>query len=324
MTLRRSRRQSFQACLKLSIMAVVAAIAIQTRASEDSTPGLVKDKPASGRFVKTDQGYMVLYESTIPGSDVTFTMVPISRGTFMLGSPASEKGRNDDEGPQVEVIVEPFWMSQTETTWAEYTGYMALHDVFKAFQAKGIRKVTKENQADAITAPSNLYDPTFTYGSGDDPQQPAVTMSQYAAKQYTKWLSAVTDQFYRLPSEAEWEYACRAGTKTTYYFGDDDSKLGEHAWYYDNSDDRAHKVAQKKANPWGLYDMHGNVAEWTLDQHVAEHYRRRAGKSVKALDIISWPTQLEDRVVRGGSLEIETQYLRAASRNATSDEDLKD
>jgi sulfatase modifying factor 1 len=323
MTLRRSC-QTFRTCLTLSIMAVVSAIAIQAQAGEASTPGLVKDMPASGRFVKTDKGYMVPYESTIPGSDVTFTMVPIPGGKFMLGSPASEKGRNDDEGPQVEVVVEPFWMGQTETSWAEYKRYMALHDVFKAFQSKGIRQVTKENQADAITAPSNLYDTTFTYGSGDDPQQPAVTMTQYAAKQYTKWLSAVTEHFYRLPSEAEWEYACRAGTKTAYYFGDDDSKLDEHAWYYDNSDDRTHKVAQKKPNPWGLYDMHGNVAEWTLDQHVAEHYKKLAGKSVKAADATAWPTQIEDRVLRGGTWEFDPEDIRAASRLASSDEDWKD
>jgi len=313
--------RSYNKSASMFLSAVIfAAAAIESLAGD---PGLVKEKPAKGRFVKTDQGYMVPYEATIPGTEVTYTMVPIPGGKFMMGSPPSEENRKEDEGPQVEVIVEPFWMGQTEITWAEYKTFMELHDIFKEFQSKGIRKVTKDNLADAITAPSNLYDPSFTFESGEDPKQPAVTMSQYAAKQYTKWLSAITGQFYRLPSEAEWEYACRAGTTTAYYFGDDPAKLDEHAWYYDNSDDRTHKVAQKKPNPWGLYDMHGNVAEWTLDQHIADHYKKLAGKPVRAADAIAWPTQVEERALRGGTWEFDPEDLRAAARLASSDEEWK-
>lgn len=293
------------------------------QAAEDQVVGLVQEKP-KGRYVETKHGYMVPYQAKIPGTDVTFTMVPIPGGKFMMGSPASEKDREESEGPQFEVVVEPYWMARTEVTWAEYKTYMSLHDIFKAFETKGIRKVTKENLEDAITAPSNLYDPSFTFESGEDPQQPAVTMSQYAAKQYTKWLSAVTGSFYRLPSEAEWEYACRAGTKTAYYFGDDTAKLDEHAWHYENSDDRTHKVAQKKPNPWGLYDMHGNAAEWTLDQYDATHFAKFRGKSVSAADAVAWPTKVEDRVLKGGSWEFDPDELRSASRLASQDEDWKD
>ena len=195
--------------------------------------GLVKQQPASGRFVKTDRrGYMIPYTATIPGTDVTFQMEPIPGGKFKCGSPASEPKRKDDEGPQFEVEVEPFWMGTYEVAWAEYKQYMSLHDIFKRFVAEKIRKITPENKAMVITAPSNLYDPSFTFSLGDEPKLPAVTMSQYAAKQYTKWMSGITGDFYRLPTEMEWEYACRAGTTTAFSFGDDPKLMREYGWTF--------------------------------------------------------------------------------------------
>ena len=243
------------------------------------------------------------YSATIPGSDVTFTMVSIPGGDFQIGSPESEADRKEDEGPQVSVLVEPFWMGQYEVTWAEYKQYMRLSNVFERFYDEGIRKVTAENMLDAITSPSKLYDPAFTFASGNEDQQPAVSMTQYAAKQYTKWLSLLTGDFYRLPTEAEWEYACRAGTKTAYSFGDDPEQLAEHAWYYEQAeeDEVTSKVGQLKPNLWGLYDMYGNASEWVLDQYDAKHYAKFQGRTVTVSELINWPTERFPRVLRGGS-----------------------
>lgn len=282
-------------------------------------PGLAKEQPASGRFVKTERGFMVEYRATIPGTDVTFDMVPIPPGVVRLGSPATEAGRDEREGPAFEVAVEPFWMGRCEVRWAEYKEFMRLFESLLELQGAGKRGVTADNAVDAVTAPSRLYDSRFTFDKGDDPQLPAVSMSQFAAKQYTKWLSGLTGQFYRLPSEAEWEYACRAGTTTAYSCGDDPAALDEFAWHSGNANDQPHKVGLKKPNPFGLYDMHGNVQEWTLDELLADGYARFAGKKLSAAEAIVWPTRLFPRAIRGGSWELPVEACRSAARVASSD-----
>jgi formylglycine-generating enzyme required for sulfatase activity len=221
------------------------------------------------------------------------------------------------------VDVAPFWMSKYELTWAEYRQYMALYGIFKEFDSRGERKVTAANEIDAITAPTELYDPSFTFEYGEDPQFPAVTMTQYSARQYTKWISGITGNFYRLPSEAEWEYACRAGTQTAYHFGDDADQLGDHAWYFENSDSKPHKVGEKKPNPWGLYDMHGNVAEWTMDQVLVDGYQQFAGKTLKAADALVWPKTLVPRAIRGGSWDDDAKDCRSAARLSSQERDWK-
>jgi formylglycine-generating enzyme required for sulfatase activity len=307
--------------LPLLVSACLLLTFCRAATAEDAEPGLVKDQPASGRFVKTERGYMVPYTATIPGSDVTFQMEPIPGGKFKLGSPASEKGREANEGPQIEVTVEPFWMSAYEVTWAEYKLYMRMHDLFKRLKSAGLHPITDANKADVVTAPSSLYDPTFTFKLGGEPKQPAVTMSQFAAKQYTKWLSGLTGQYYRLPTEAEWEYACRAGSTSAYFFGDDPAKLGDYAWYYDNASETHHNVGEKKPSPWGLFDIHGNVGEWTIDEFTKTGYERLAGKSVSWQDSIAWPTKLYPRVVRGGGWDEDPEKLRCAARRPSDDDD---
>jgi formylglycine-generating enzyme required for sulfatase activity len=155
----------------------------------------------------------------------------------------------------------------------------------------------------------------MTFDMGHD-GFPAICMTQLAAKMYCKWLSVKTGQFYRLPTEAEWEYACRAGTTTAYSFGNDASKLGEYAWFDGNSDGKYHKPGKKKPNPWGLYDMHGNVAEWVLDEYRPGFYAElAASKTQPVKNPLAIPTKVYGRVVRGGSWDEDAAQARSAARD---------
>lgn len=299
-----------------------AAPSSPSRPSE--SPGLVSQKPESGPFVETKLGFMVPYVARIPGTEVEFEMIPVPGGKFSMGSPAGEEGRMEDEGPTFEVTVNPFWIGKYEVTWAEYRRYMRLHDIFKKFQGAGIRKVADDRGLDVVTAPSSLYDPSFTFQAGTDDRGPAATMTQFAAKQYTKWLSRTSQLFYRLPTEAEWEYACRAGTTTRYSFGDDAEMLDEYAWYEDNSDGNRHPVGGKKPNPWGLYDMHGNVAEWVLDAYADSGYSKFEGQPQTVESAFQQPVKVYPRVVRGGSFDLAAEDCRSAARLGSEDRDWKE
>ena len=261
----------------------------------------------------TLEGEMKRYVEAIPGSDVRFALVPLKGGRFAMGSADAESGRKADEGPLHEVQIAPFWIEEHELTWDEYRLFHLKLDI-------DLRKAGKfETQpadawADAVSRPTPPYVP-MDFGMGIE-GCPAVCMTEFAAKHYTKWLSMKTGRFYRLPTEAEWEYACRAGTTTRFSFGDDDTKLGEHAWYFDNADGKYQKVMQKKPNPWGLFDMHGNVAEWVIDQHDGGFYKSAGEQLVH--DPINWPTKVYPRVVRGGSWDDDPERLRSAARRASS------
>lgn len=304
---------------RLVIFVAVVLIGVGIQAGADDNVGWSDAQPASGRFVRTNRGFMVPYTMQIPGTDDEFSMEPIPGGTFWLGSPESEAGRDSSEGPRIQVTLSPFWLGRHEVSWAQYKEFMSLYAVFKEFESHGLRTVTNDNAVDAITAPTELYDPSFTFEFGEDPQQPAVTMTQYAAKQYTKWLSGVTGHSYRLPSEAEWEYACRAGTSTPYSFGEDAGLLDEYAWHAGNSDGQSRLVGEKKPNPWGLYDMHGNVWEWVLDAYSRQGYELLAGKNVKGLESVAWPSVLFPRTVRGGSWDDPGEACRSASKMPSHD-----
>jgi len=198
------------------------------------------------------------YHQAIPPTDVSYDMVAIPGGDFRMGTPDSELGHKKDESPVHPVRIEPFWMSAHEVTWDEYRLFM--------FSKQAGEATLQDAGVDAVSRPTRPY-VEMSFGMGIN-GYPAISMTQHAANKYAEWLSAKTGHFYRLPTEAEWEYACRAGTQTAFPWGDDASKLPEYAWFDDNSDGKYQKVATKKPNPWGLYDMLGNVMEWTLDQYA--------------------------------------------------------
>ena len=252
------------------------------------------------------------YTDEIPGTGVKFEMVPIPGGEFVMGSPEAEKGFNANEGPQHKVKIAPFWMAKTETTWNCYTLFMYKEEEKMVMKLRGF-KPELNAVSDAVARPTTPY-VEMSFGMGTD-GFPAISMTQHAANIYCKWLTAKTGHYYRLPTEAEWEYACRAGTTTAYSFGDDPAMLDDFAWHDGNSNFKYQKVGTKKPNPWGLYDMHGNVSEWTTDQFIPDVYG-----TIK--DLVSNPFRygksLYPRTARGGSWMDKPEKLRSAQRIAST------
>lgn len=257
---------------------------------------------------------MKAYSQLIDGTEEAIDMVPIAGGKFVMGSPISEAGRGEDEGPQHEIQVAPFWMGKYEITWNQYDVWGENVDIARR-QIFGTKANDNDTVADVVTRPTPPYT-DMSFGMGKQ-KNPAICMTQHAARKYCEWLSAKTGKYYRLPTEAEWEYACRAGTTTAYSFGDDPSQLNEYAWYAGNSDDAYHEVGLKKANPWGLHDIHGNAAEWVLDQYLPDAYSARKAGAKNPLIV---PSKLFPRVVRGGGWDDEPAMLRSAVREGSSED----
>ena len=259
---------------------------------------------------------MISYAHKIPGTKVVFKMVPIPAGQFTMGE-AKTDGINSRRLSTVNV--KAFWIGQHEVSWAEYQRYMEMDANFKLLQRNGIRKVENREAVDAVTAPSALYEPDITYEAGEDLDQPAASMTQFAAKQYTKWLSLLTGTAFRLPYEAEWEYACRANTTTKYYFGDDDSELKNHAWFADNSDEERHASGKLKPNPWGLFDMYGNVSEWVLDGYAEGSADLEAKDARSIQESFRKPEAVYPRTLRGGSFVSASDLCDSVTRLGSDD-----
>lgn len=250
---------------------------------------------------------VILATDSIPGTGITFLMSQISAGTFFMGSPEGEAGRDSDEGPQREVRVDGFWMGVQEVSFEEYVVFRE-----RRLDQSQTNSIGQAFDADAVTRPSPPYeDPSHGMGTEG---YPASSMTQYAALHYCKWLHEKTGVFYRLPTEAEWEYACRAGSKTAWFFGDDPEDMDHVAWYYENSGGVFHPGGTKAPNPWGLYDMYGNVAEWTLDQYQADFLASMSEPGNPWTE----PTTKHPRTVRGGFYNDDPEDMRSAERVRSS------
>ena len=252
------------------------------------------------------------YEAEVPLTEAPFEMIALKGGKFLMGSPATEPLRGEDEGPQVEVEVAPFWMGKYEVTWDEYEPFM-LSGIDRL--KNGMRKdfdPQVHTDVDAVSQPTTPY-VEMSFGMGQY-GYPAISMTHHGANKYCQWLSAQTGHFYRLPTEAEWEYACRAGSSTAYSFGDDPGELDDYAWHAGNSEEKYQLVGEKEPNAWGLYDMHGNVAEWTTDQYVPDYFQRLAKG---AANPFVRPSTLYPRSVRGGGWADGPERLRSAARRGS-------
>jgi formylglycine-generating enzyme required for sulfatase activity len=250
------------------------------------------------------------YSETVQrdGVKTMFEMIAIPGGTFLMGSPASEKDRQESEGPVHAVTIKPLWIGKYEVTWGEY-------DLF--WEKKADEKAPMDDpdkKADAITRPSKANHHDIDWGYGRGKNQPVIAITHHAAMEYCRWLSAKTGKDYRLPTEAEWEWACRAGTTTAYSFGDNSAQLGEYAWFDGNSNDMPHPVGMKKPNPWGLFDMHGNVAEWCIDHYDAKFYGSAPLDKPLLLPVKLPSKHRYSYVARGGSWIDPAERCRCADR----------
>ncbi|WP_339133158.1 MAG: SUMF1/EgtB/PvdO family nonheme iron enzyme [Candidatus Electrothrix sp. GW3-4] len=206
-------------------------------------------------------------------------MIFLPGGRFQMG--------DEDNGPIHEVEVDNFALGRYPVTFAEYDAFCAATD----------RKKPKDEG----------------WGRG---QRPVINVSWQDAQEYCQWLSRETGQQYRLPTEAEWEYACRAGSDSVYCFGDDERSLGEYAWYLGNSGDKTHPVGEKRANGWGVHDMHGNVWEWCQDWYRGKYYVECQKQGV--VENPQGPSSGSNRVMRGGSWSYDGGNVRSAYRLRSS------
>lgn len=251
------------------------------QSSDLQTWTVVPGYPATA--LATMQHTPVVAEAQTRFYRVREVMIWCRRGTFTLGSRAGEPGHWPDEAPRTSVqVMGAFWLGKQEVTQQEYAALMG-------------------------TNPSRYQ---------GDPRRPVENVSWFEAVAYAAELTAreraagrLPDGYeYRLPTEAQWEFACRAGTTTQYCFGDDVARLEDHAWFTRNSSGRAQPVGRKSPNPFGLFDMHGNAREWCHDWYDGAAYA-----AAPAVDPLG-PDTGSGRVLRGGNWFNKGTYLRSAYR----------
>ena len=268
------------------------------------------------------------FTETIPGSTISFSMIAIPGGKFNIGSPENEPYRRPDEGPVKEVEISPFYMAEVEVTWDEFLVFYS--QTGGEGRTTDIKAATADGEVDAISGPTPPYgQPDQNWGLGS---RPAITMRFATAETYCKWLSLKTGKKYRLPTEAEWEYACRAGSQTPYFFegdpkkyskdrlmnkifGADTTNIDRYVIYSGNSMAKTQRPDAVKPNQFGLKNMLGNVAEFCADWYSPDAYSELSDgiKDPKG------PVSGTERVIRGGSFKSEPTEVRSAARDFTQD-----
>jgi len=271
------------------------------------------------------------FTERIPNTSVAFNMIAVPGGTFLMGSPENEPMRQTDEGPVREVTLDSFFMGEVEVTWNEFWTF------YRATMAEGripVHQVIAHNatQPDAITGPTPPFGiPDQGWGGGN---RPAITMTPYAAEIYCQWLSQQTGKKYRLPTEAEWEYACRGGSESPYFFegnprrftgaglrgwlfGADTTVINSYVIYDRNALGRTQEPAAVRPNPFGLKNMIGNVYEYVSDWYATDAYAMTDYRVSNP----TGPDTGEERVIRGGNFESPADKVRSAARSHTQTEE---
>ncbi|MBR4752284.1 MAG: SUMF1/EgtB/PvdO family nonheme iron enzyme [Thermoguttaceae bacterium] len=313
-------------CKLIAVVAVVAAFSAvgfaqdlsDNPAYQNGTDWLANpvENPDAEAATEADmKAYEETLQTNVDGETLKFKMIPIKGGEFTMGSDSGEK----DEAPAFKTTVAPFWMEEHEVTWQEFSLFALIY-LANAHKSGAVKSTSdRDALADALAAPTAPYSiGTISYDKSNKEGYPASGMTRYAAQMYCKWLTATTGRYYRLPTEIEWEYACRCGTETAYEFGDDEADLDDYAWYVANSPDGYSKVMTKKPNSWGLYDMHGNVCEWVMDQYDKKAYKDWEGGKIdtpfvtpkKPLSVYG----MFNEIARGGSCFHEAADCRSAKR----------
>lgn len=293
---------------------------------------------------KVETGSSVIYDApaaverfadfteTVPGTGAAIRMIAVPGGEFLMGSPEKEAFREADEGPQKRVKVSSFFMAETEVTWQQYWSFYNETMSEGRTPPEKIYANNSRPDVDAVSGPTPPFGfPDQGWGMGE---RPAITMTHYAAETFCQWLSLKTGRHYRLPTEAEWEYAARGGTSTPYFFEGDPKKMSEksfmsrfrkadttniahYAIYAVNGRGRTQEPSSVDANPFGLKNMLGNVMEHCADWYAADAYASLQDGAVDP----KGPASGTEHVVRGGSYADDAADIRCARRGYTRTED---
>jgi formylglycine-generating enzyme required for sulfatase activity/nitrate/TMAO reductase-like tetraheme cytochrome c subunit len=267
------------------------------------------------------------YVEQIPGTSVSFQMVAIPGGTFRMGSTKKEPFHRDDEAPVRTVTLSPFFMAEVETTWEQFWAFYGHTASEGRTPPEKVYANNSNPDVDAISGPTPPFGlPDQGWGFGD---RPAITMTHYAAETFCQWLSKKTGKKYRLPIEAEWEYAARGGTETPYFFPGNPKDFSERGFwrkffaaktdsisayviYTANSRNKTQEPILVKPNPFGLKNMLGNVMEYCADKYDPQAY-------AKSGEMVTDPlvTEGEEWVVRGGNYTADAADVRAAARDCS-------